>query len=208
MGESSDLWVKVPGCFSRSFEISQASYLCNSKNPPPKKKRWNDCPRKKNTDVLQNLTKGNSHRPELYRRVQLYMEVPFWTCWRFRGFCLANITSQSNISNQPVCCMKQNSRFLANNPPPKRFVLTGDRTKIYHRKEEYHSEVSGISKWVCLVWSKPSVIFPQQVTRHQNKPNTYPACPTILTPWKSPVFKTAQCCFIRLCHLCKSFQHR
>ena len=122
MGESSVLWVKDGKStwiyLHNLWDIT--SYVCNSKNTPPKK-RWNDW-------CAFQFDKGNSHRPEFYRRVPSTWKYLFWTFWRFRGFCLANIMSQSNISNQPVCCMKQNSRFLANNPPPKRFVLP----KIYH----------------------------------------------------------------------------
>lgn len=162
---------------------------------------------KKNTDVLKKNDKGKHPiAPEFYRRVQAVHGSTFSEDFEISRFSVW-LTSCHN-PNQPVCCMKQNSIDFWLTIHLLSALFLQETTEDIPSLEEYHSEVSGISKWVCLVWRKPTVIFPQQVTRHQNKPNTRRSCPTILRPWKSPVFKTAQCCFIRLCHLCKSFQHR
>lgn len=143
------------------------SYVC-------KKKRWNDCPRKKNTDVLKKNDKGKHPiAPEFYRRVQAVHGSTFSEDFEISRFSVW-LTSCHN-PNQPVCCMKQNSIDFWLTIHLLSALFLQDTTEDIPSLEEYHSEVSGISKWVCLVWRKPTVIFPQQVTRHQNKPNTYPA---------------------------------
>lgn len=95
------------------------SYVC-------KKKRWNDCPRKKNTDVLKKNDKGKHPiAPEFYRRVQAVHGSTFSEDFEIsRVFCLANIMSQSKSTS--MLHEAKLNRFLTNNPPPKRFVLAGD----------------------------------------------------------------------------------
>lgn len=95
------------------------SYVC-------KKKRWNDCPRKKNTDVLKKTWQREaSHRPWILQegtgRTWKYL---FWRFRDFEVFCLANIMSQSKSTS--MLHEAKLNRFLTNNPPPKRFVLAGD----------------------------------------------------------------------------------
>lgn len=120
------------------------------------------------------MTKGSIPSPLNFTGgYRPYMEVPFLKISRFRGFSVW-LTSCHN-PNQPVCCMKQNSIDFWLTIHLLSALFLQETTEDIPSLEEYHSEVSGISKWVCLVWRKPTVIFPQQVTRHQNKPNTYPA---------------------------------